>query len=120
VGQKIFVTFLDEMSVSRSLIKGLSVEFFEVGVMVKKEPTKHERVVAAIVEQTLRGMTKNHMTVTEIMTAATENAQRKRDDATTVRWPQKITSVTTAALRLCEHHRRPELQQVRRAHRKRG
>jgi hypothetical protein len=53
--------------------------------MAKKELTKHERVVAAVVEQTLRAMTKNDVTVTEIMTAAAENARRKRDDATTRR-----------------------------------
>jgi hypothetical protein len=53
--------------------------------MAKKELTKHERVVAAIVEQALRAMIETHLTVTEIMTAAAENAQRKRDDATTRR-----------------------------------
>ena len=53
--------------------------------MAKKELTKHERVVAAVVEQTLRAMTKNDVTVTEIMTAAAEHARRKRDDATTRR-----------------------------------
>jgi hypothetical protein len=53
--------------------------------MAKKELTKHERVVAAVVGQTLRAMTKNNLTVAELMTAAAENAQRKRDDATTRR-----------------------------------
>jgi hypothetical protein len=48
--------------------------------------TKQERLVAAILEQTLNGMLETQLTVEDIIDAAAERAQRRRDDATTVQW----------------------------------
>jgi hypothetical protein len=50
----------------------------EVSVMITRTLTKQERVVAAIVEQTLKAMIETKLTVEEIMDAAAESAQRSR------------------------------------------
>jgi hypothetical protein len=58
----------------------------EVSVMAIRTLTKQERLVAAILEQTLNGMLETQLTVEDIIDAAAERAQRRRDDATTVQW----------------------------------
>jgi len=50
----------------------------EVSVMITRTLTKQERVVAAIVEQTLEAMIETKLTVEKIMDAAAESAQRSR------------------------------------------
>ncbi|MGZ4847521.1 MAG: hypothetical protein ACXV2F_04190 [Halobacteriota archaeon] len=62
--------------------------------MARKELTKPERQVAAIVEQTLHALIETDLTVADIMDAAAESA-RRRSNATTLRWPQKTTCATT-------------------------
>jgi hypothetical protein len=51
----------------------------EVSVMATRTLTKHERQVAAIVEQTLNEMIETRLTVAEIMDAAAASAQRSRN-----------------------------------------
>lgn len=53
--------------------------------MATKDPTQYEQQIAAIIEQTLSAMLKTDLTVEQIVKRARENAQRKRDDATTIR-----------------------------------
>lgn len=56
----------------------------EVSVMAKRTLTKHEREVAAVVEQALHTMIETDLTVADIMDAAVQSA-RRRSDATTLR-----------------------------------
>ena len=51
----------------------------EVSVMATRTLTKQERIVAAIVEQTLNEMIETRLTVAEIMDAAAASAQRSRN-----------------------------------------
>jgi hypothetical protein len=55
--------------------------------MATRDLTQCEQQIAAIIEteQTLSAMVKPDLTVEQIVKRARENAQRKRDDATTVR-----------------------------------
>lgn len=57
----------------------------EVSVMVRRELTKPERQVAAIVEQTLHALIETDLTVADVMDAAAESARRRRSDVTTLR-----------------------------------
>jgi hypothetical protein len=52
--------------------------------MARRELTKHERQVAAIVEQTLHALIETDLTVADIMDAAVESARRRGSDATTL------------------------------------
>lgn len=56
----------------------------EVSVMVKRTLKKHERVVAAVVEQALHAMIVTDLTVADIMDAAAQSARRRRSEATTL------------------------------------
>ncbi len=53
--------------------------------MVRRELTKPERQVAAIVEQTLHALIETDLTVADVMDAAAESARRRRSDVTTLR-----------------------------------
>ncbi|MEI7828019.1 MAG: hypothetical protein WCI87_09590 [Euryarchaeota archaeon] len=52
--------------------------------MVKRTLKKHERVVAAVVEQALHAMIVTDLTVADIMDAAAQSARRRRSEATTL------------------------------------
>jgi len=56
----------------------------EVNVMVKRRLTKHERMVAAVVEQALHAMIVTDLTIADIMDAAAQSARRRRSEATTL------------------------------------
>lgn len=58
----------------------------EVSVMVKRILTEQERLVTAIVTQKLNEMIETKLTVAEIMDAAAESAQRRKDDAIILQW----------------------------------
>jgi len=62
--------------------------------MARRELTKPERQVAAIVEQTLHALIDTDLTVADIMDAAAESARRRSDDAKQ-QWPQKTACSTT-------------------------
>jgi len=57
--------------------------------MVTRDLTQCEQQIAAIIEieHTLSAMVKTDLTVEQLLKRARENAQRKRDDATTIRCP---------------------------------
>ena len=52
--------------------------------MVKRRLTKHERMVAAVVEQALHAMIVTDLTIADIMDAAAQSARRRRSEATTL------------------------------------
>ncbi len=54
--------------------------------MAKRTLIEHERLVAAIIGQTLYAMTETKLTVAEIIDAAAESARQRTNEATTERW----------------------------------
>lgn len=51
--------------------------------MATRDLVEYERQVATIIEQTLSAMIKTDLTFAQIIKGARENAERKRNDATT-------------------------------------